>query len=828
MNPSTLEIHEFSTGIRPERTPDGGWVSRGFTGQYMNRTIDPIPSVVERSIANRAFAVTEGASRDQPAIIGRVVGSGENAWSVVAVVTRGRDEKGRSASVYRYFLCEGENNLWKILAWMGEGRGIPTFNPFDIKVVGQPNLYMASSQRPANLSPTVQALPLNTFNPILLPPGRQYDVHSINILAIRQANTNRQPVSWAFNVEALEQPRRFQVIQAASDRAYQILQRAIANAPLALPPPTTDEEALKSAIRSLMNSSQVKPEAVQAIAQALGNDQITSKYWHTLFDGQGAKTAISQKIYSPQMVRLVTLRAMVIPDTLPEFLGWLNIQGGKNKLDENQTASLEFQSAIRNLFPKDKLADGIEFLLPKLLKGQITPEAIHWLLMVKGSAWVSCRSQFINDVQTDLKLITNHLSSPQKSSNLASESLQCGSETWQKLISSWQFIRQGDSQDYYQPLAELLEQLGEYQLAAYFYQISQGRVPKNVFINAFSNSHSYTTSDLGLKLQREITATERIWEFLENNFVHITIIIPLIVLAGLISYLGISLIKGYGNHYILDLNQQETQEATKDINFKNTIESLKKITTLLEKESQGENGKMTRQEVQEIIVGILCLEETTCSLSPDFIDHYNTDSDKDDTKILEKWVNQISMYQSSKKLQADGIIGEETRKKLEEEVRKRMDIASNDLSPEEAGIRKIQMQEIPQSVPTVSQIPVETPATVSQAPKMPDEQKLRANANFEKTRATIDQIIKEIQQKKPDIERDQVIIKIKSILQVTNLNYAAAEENPGTERDRLIEAIYNYQKTLPSQKFQGYGFMEPDRDTANDLKKQLETKLNIP
>lgn len=819
MNPSTLEIHEFSTGIRPERTPDGGWVSRGFTGQYMNRTIDPIPSVVERSIANREFAVTEGASSDRPAIIGRVVGSGENAWSVVAVVTRGRDEKGRSASVYRYFLCEGENNLWKILAWMEEGRGILTFNPFDTKVVGQPNLYMASSQRPANLSPTVQALPLNTSNPILLPPGRQYDVHSINILAIRQANTNRQPVSWAFNVEALEQPRRFQVIQAASDRAYQILQKAIANAPQVLTPVVADEEALKSAIRSLMNSSQVKPEAVQAIAQALRNDQITSKYWHTLFDGQGAKTAISQKIYSPQMVRLVTLRAMVIPETLPEFLGWLNIKGGKNKPDENQTVSLEFQYPLRELFPKEKLTDGIKFLLPKLLKEQITPEAIHWLLMVKGSAWVFCRSQFINDVQTDLELITNHLSSPQKSSNLASESLQCGSETWQRLISYWSSIYQGYSQDYYQPLAELLEQLGDYQRAAYFYQISQGRVPKNVFIN---------TSYLGLKLQREITATERFWGFLQINFVHITIIIPLIVLAVSIGYLGVSLIKGYGNHSNLDLNQQKIQGATKDINFKNTIESLKNITTLLEKESKKKNGKMSRQEVQEIIIGVLCLEETTCSLSPDFIDHYNTDSDKDDTKILEQWVNQIYKYQSSKELQADGVIGKETRKKLEEEVRNRMAIASNDLSPEEDGIRKIKMQETPQSVPTVSPSPVETPAIASPAPKMPDEQKSIANANFDKTRATINQIIKEIQQKKPKIERDQVIIKIKSILQVPNLNYAAAEENPGTERDQLIEAIYNYQETLQSQNFQGSGFMEPNRDTANDLKKQLETKLNIP
>ena len=91
-NPEPIEIHEFSTGIRPETTSDGGWVSRGFTGQYMNMTRESIPDVVERSIRNREFALTEGASSNSPAIIGRVVGIDENVWSVVAVVTRGRDD----------------------------------------------------------------------------------------------------------------------------------------------------------------------------------------------------------------------------------------------------------------------------------------------------------------------------------------------------------------------------------------------------------------------------------------------------------------------------------------------------------------------------------------------------------------------------------------------------------------------------------------------------------------------------------------------------------------------------------------------------------------
>jgi hypothetical protein len=576
---------------------------------------------------------------------------------------------------------------------------------------------MASSQRPANLSPTVQALPLNTSNPILLPPGRQDDVHSINILAIRQANTNRQPVSWAFNVEALEQPRRFQVIQAASDRAYQILQKAIANAPQVLTPVVADEEALKSAIRSLMNSSQVKPEAVQAIAQALGNEQIPSEYWHTLFDGQGAKTAISQKIYSPQMVRLVTLRVMVIPETLPEFLGWLNIQGGKNKPDDNQTVSLRFQSDLRrHLFPQEQLTDGIKFILPKLLKEQITPEAVSWLLKESQSAWAHCRHQLLDDIHADLEFIGSHFTSSQWQSKLPLDSLRCGDKIWQNLISYWQVIIARNSsslQPFYKPLAELFYQLDEYRLSAYFYQVSDDLVSKAIFTKAFPNTRGDFQWFHSLYLQREITLFERIIAVLAKEFiVPIQIVVPLSLIIFASGLVAGKLLWGQSPESAQTANIQESSEISED------------------REAVGFD--QPRSVITEDQIARSRYGATTAP-----------------------------------------------------------DITSLDNN-------------------------------------IPKEKKLTANNNFEQTRTTIEQIIEEIRQKKPDIKRDKVIIEIKSILQVPDLNYAAAEKKAGTERDRLIEAIYNYQKTLQSQNNKGSGFMEPGQGTANDLKKQLETKLNIP
>ncbi|MDV7394892.1 hypothetical protein RZS08_26140, partial [Arthrospira platensis SPKY1] len=52
--------------------------------------------------------------QEHPAIVGRQVGG----YSVVAVVSRGRDDRGRSVSLYRYFWCEGKDYIEAILRMM--------------------------------------------------------------------------------------------------------------------------------------------------------------------------------------------------------------------------------------------------------------------------------------------------------------------------------------------------------------------------------------------------------------------------------------------------------------------------------------------------------------------------------------------------------------------------------------------------------------------------------------------------------------------------------------------------------------------------------------
>ncbi|NEP26021.1 hypothetical protein [Moorena sp. SIO3I6] len=399
-NTITVDIHEFSTGINAEMTPDGGWISRGFTGRYMNATLDKIPYTVERAIANKRFAVVEGANSNQPAVIGRVV-PGEPDLSVVAVVTRGRDDGGRPLSVYRYFLCQGADSLGKILSWMedyaqGEGH-LPVFNPFETRVDPLEEISIPLEIPSEKLEQDFR----NESVPIVL--SREYQYNNFRLInKIAEIKAGAEPVSWAYNAEALENPWSFVVIHPASERAYGSFLELKDNPPLAVMPATVDEQALKSAIKRLMNSSQVKSEAVLEIKTALGNQKITSDYWHRLFDGQGAQHALTQNSYTPQFVRLLTLRAMVIPETLPEFLVWFNQNDRRSKHDKNQDIFVEFQKAIGSELPPERLAKDMNGILPELLAGKITPEAVCWLLKNDKSAWKGSRQTFIDDVKTYL------------------------------------------------------------------------------------------------------------------------------------------------------------------------------------------------------------------------------------------------------------------------------------------------------------------------------------------------------------------------------------------------------------------------------------------
>ncbi|NEO93250.1 MAG: hypothetical protein F6K56_24735 [Moorea sp. SIO3G5] len=450
-------------------------------------------------------------------------------------------------------------------------------------------------------------------------------------------------------------------------------------------PATVDEQALKSAIKSLINSSQVKSEAVLEIAGALGNQKITSDYWHRLFDGQGAQHALSQNLYTPQFVRLITLRAMVIPETLPEFLDWLNIKGGRQRPDNNQVISLQFQEAIGSQLPPEQLARGIKLILPKLLARQITPEAVHWLLAARHSAWKHYRKQFINDVQADLEVISslNRLSN-QWSYNSESNSFRCGDKIWNKLINFWRLIRRRHrhSEPYYQPLAKLFEWLREYFLSAYFYQVGFGEVPKEIFNKAFTNSRKSVQYAFGLPIKQRMNRQEQISKqysgilnFIRGNIEFVCIIIGLSLLSLTITYTLMVIITTQSPKPTPEPNTGMTEEQKKSVaveNFKTTSQSIQTIVQELVNDSElkpkllqnhkkfPNKPKQPHKPEDQVAIVIKEILGNTDLQYAGVIKHESENSNIEKDK--EKWVEAIYAYQKNKnqklnkELKVDGII----------------------------------------------------------------------------------------------------------------------------------------------------------------------------
>ena len=111
------------------------------------------------------------------------------------------------------------------------------------------------------------------------------------------------------------------------------------------------------------------------------------------FKGRGADKALKQGIYSADMVRLLTLKAMIIPETLPEFLVWINKEG---KQQESKEVSNTFQAEMKkslNQFSESetnlthRVYQGVTSIIPELIKQPQLLDPVVWLLSSDKGLW---------------------------------------------------------------------------------------------------------------------------------------------------------------------------------------------------------------------------------------------------------------------------------------------------------------------------------------------------------------------------------------------------------------------------------------------------------
>lgn len=699
-----LYIHEFGTGINPDGNSEN-WISRGFTGQYMNSTLSEIPYNVERSIANDEFKVAESVDKDMPSMVGRVVlaNGGANDWSVVAVITRGKDEYVRSLTVTRYFLAEGADSLSRIVAWLdfrAKQERLPVYNPFEIKIAGKPNVSTAPIVK-TRVTSDIETQLRNSSTPLIVSPD-SYLFPVLDSLARRKSELTGQPASWAYNVEALEKPERFQIILPASDRALSLIQQALATKPKDQAASAIDEKALKQAIKGLADNLTVKPDQWQTfvenifvVASAFPDPNKAGDYWKRLFDGQGASNAIKQGIYTQPMIRLLTIRAIALPETLPDFLQWLQV--GTDKKGGYSEISLEFQGQLSGLSQeprlKDFLIEGIRDLVGKILTKAVAPESVVWLLLSKTSLWGQFRSQIRNDFRHDLQVVGNLARGMQPQDRLIISG-KFWDKIWQEIQQYWR-VSPTSFNEKYAPLANFFDQLGDSFVSAHFCQLSYGQVPSELFKQAFPSKRGLTTSH-GLRIRQQ-GYNERG----EKTIVPVPLVAAIAVLmlsigfgGGLLTSKLMSRSNTYQDSYTENnlenkVSKPKPSTLPETFNPETPIPPDKPSTSNPQNNSASiaippeelAKGMKTFKTTKDSLTSIITKSKEEYSLSDDDIinaikdslgnkslDYYTLVSDPSNDKIKQEWLKAIYRYNQ----ETDAIIGDKTRKKLLEDVRRRI------------------------------------------------------------------------------------------------------------------------------------------------------------
>ncbi len=852
------KIYEFSTGIVPDTAEDGSWFSRRFTGGYMNNTFPggKIPDTVERAIRNKHFSVVEGGKMGKPAIIGRVI-PGNPDYSVVALVSRGKDEVGRPLTVHRYFITEGQYNLPKILDWLKDYRSrykkLPIFHPeAPRRAEGDIIPHFQSWNMTVN---DAEKRVLEKDIPVLT-QGNQYDFDLVHILAANKAQD--QPLSWAYNAVALENPWSFTLIHAEDNEAYKKIKVAIENPPEQVADSEIDPQRLEAAVKGLSTSSRVRKEWVQVVAEAVGNEAVTEKYWRQVFNGEGADR--SKDIPSPPMARLLTLRAMILPESLPYFLRWPHFQ-------QHKEVSLEFQHEFYNLIldpsqpPRgvpdraersifqDRLAQGVSCVLQEVLLGKCTLETVVELLTEERerSVWNHCVQGLVENIADDFKSIVSF----KPSGSSEEPQLKCDSALWEPLLHSNYPFKSTDrkkvkkhSLRYYLPLAELFDKLEKDTRGAYFYQISTGMVPSKIFISVYKKEKGFRRN--GWKMRWEINENDYQLEsgsitlhkkrdWIDRGIMGIRMLVST---AKFIWECFVAIIKGIGwrlNWLLNNLVKPLCQWIFK--HYKQIGMSLAVLTAVgliialgwsvlapkpWEQGIKPENLATTRNQIEltaanivtkaglesedkskvyEVINNALCLGETAtipCDVKLILESKSNEQKQK---KALIQQVKLIIAYQEERKIAVKGVIGKDTQAQLEEDAL--------------ASYRKVIDPELlPKELETAKE-------------KFDDTKKVLAGI--------VSGTVTEINTKYNQVPKEDIKLRTISALkaalgldQKTTQYGSVIEGNEGKEEEKetWIERVNHFQLTLEETWSGDWGIIASETEkTATELKTRVKTKV---
>ncbi|BAQ59796.1 high-affnity carbon uptake protein Hat/HatR [Geminocystis sp. NIES-3708] len=154
-----------------------------------------------------------------------------------------------------------------------------------------------------------------------------------------------------------------------------------------------EEETLITAVKGLTRRVNIKVEHLQIIDQALKYNNFNNEQWDNILNRNNINFALKDKIYTMEMVRLLTLRAIVNPHTIIEYLLWLNL--GKKSNNNPLNYSLNFQQQVNNIFKNNNsllvinchLKKGIDTIIKELEKQNKIIQSLEQFISDNSNLW---------------------------------------------------------------------------------------------------------------------------------------------------------------------------------------------------------------------------------------------------------------------------------------------------------------------------------------------------------------------------------------------------------------------------------------------------------
>ena len=245
------------------------------------------------------------------------------------------------------------------------------------------------------------------------------------------------------------------------------------------------KQEINTAIKGLTRRVNLKNDHIFILENALANYHvdiltnipINNEIWQQFLNGNNTRLALQEKIYTAEMVRLLTLRAIILPETLPEYLDWL--QEGKSKNNEHYQYSVDFQINCAKILSENtpnllaKVTEGVRLIIIELVNKPHLLNMVIWLLKSGDGLWGKA---YQNDVRISLEnLLAFIIHFPENTSNF-------------QLFSNeeYQYLRQEKKVKIirkYKVLGDLFAQLDDksISLSIFFYQLSCGKVPSKIY-----------------------------------------------------------------------------------------------------------------------------------------------------------------------------------------------------------------------------------------------------------------------------------------------------------------------------------------------------------